>query len=68
MDIALNYGAAARRSEAVGLRRDVQIARVEVFDSLEGAEPFWRRLEQAPCRNTLSVVRPASSLAGRDVA
>lgn len=52
MDIALNYGAAARRSEAVGLRRDVQIARVEVFDSLEGAEPFWRRLEQAPCAAT----------------
>ena len=29
MDIALNYGVAARRSEAVGLCRDVQIARVE---------------------------------------
>jgi CelD/BcsL family acetyltransferase involved in cellulose biosynthesis len=52
MDIAVSYQPIREQVAPAGIRSAVKIARVEVFDTMAGAEPFWRRLENARSLST----------------
>ena len=45
MDIAVSYYPDRERSAPVNLRSADKVARLEVFEDMMAAEPFWRRLE-----------------------
>jgi CelD/BcsL family acetyltransferase involved in cellulose biosynthesis len=45
MDIAVTYQPVREQVAPAGSRSAGRVARVEVFDTMAGAEPFWRRLE-----------------------
>jgi CelD/BcsL family acetyltransferase involved in cellulose biosynthesis len=46
MSIAVNYHAGQENTAAACLPLAVRIARIEVFDDMAAAEPFWRALER----------------------
>jgi CelD/BcsL family acetyltransferase involved in cellulose biosynthesis len=52
MDIAVTHRPAREQVTPAGIRSAVKIARVEVFDTMAGAEPFWRRLENGRSLST----------------
>jgi CelD/BcsL family acetyltransferase involved in cellulose biosynthesis len=45
MDIAVRYHPGREQAAPISTRRASTVARVELFDNMAAAEPFWRRLE-----------------------
>ena len=52
MDIAVSYHPGRERAAPASPRRAAEIARVEVFEDMAAAEPFWRRLEDGRSLST----------------
>ena len=47
MDVAVSYHPGREQAVPANARRASKVARVEVFDDMAVAEPFWRRLESS---------------------
>ena len=52
MDIAVSYHPGREHTAPAGSRSGAEVARIEVFEDLTAAEPFWRRLEDGRCLAT----------------
>src|SRR5262245_12248343 len=52
MDIAVSYHAGREHAVPARLRSVGELARLQAFDDMSAAEPFWRRLEAERCLAT----------------